>query len=143
VSIVLAHGDLWKTREGGGSSTASLQVLPLRIDPPELNPLRTFLSVGVVTHPLPWDGRWTGWSTRLRHGEEGAGRISVLVRQELGGDEAGGAWLRDPRGLESGRARVLVRFEMEPGNGEVWAPPRCAGIAFEPLEGSGPVSARR
>lgn len=130
---VVSRGNLWRTPEGGAgmASHARNQPLPLTLDPPGLNPLRTALRLGAVTSPITWTPRSRGWSATLI-GHEGAGRLSAsFLQARAGGQEV--LELRDPDELVAGPARALVRLELSPGQGEPWDPPSLERLLLEVL----------
>jgi hypothetical protein len=126
---VAARGNLWRTAEGGGmSSRAGLRQLPLVLDPPAVNPLRVALSVDAVTSSLSWVPGSGAWHTLLV-GSEGGGRMTLRFLQSQPGAERE-QWFEDPGQLGGGRMRVFVRFEMPPGKGDAWVPPRIERLTL-------------
>ncbi len=129
---VVSRGNLWRTPEGGGmASHGRILLLPLELDPPDVNPLRTSLSVGSVTLALPWTPRSSGWRATFI-GHEGAGRLSSRFLQTRSGTER---QVSDPSELGAGPVRVLVRLELPGGRGEPWDPPRFERLRLEALPG--------
>jgi len=128
---VFTHSYLWKTPEGGGGSAgARLIPLPLVLDPPAVNPLRTPLVVGALTRAFPWTPRAGRWRSTLV-GHAGAGRLSVHYLQAPPDRELE-RWVNDPGELVAGPARALVRLEIGPGHGEAWDPPRLERLELQP-----------
>ncbi len=142
--VALAHGNLWLTEpEGGGSGPASRlrkRPLPLTLDPPLLNPLRTSLSVGAVTRPFPWQPRANGWRTAFI-GHEGAGRLSARFLQVAPGRLAE-RQVSDASELGVGPVRTLVRLELAPGTDEAWDPPRFERLRLEAMPGRLPLASK-
>ena len=137
---VVAHG-VWRTPGGGGGivSHARNRVLPLVLDPPDTNPLRTPLVVGALTARFPWSPRDGDWKTQLS-GLEGAGRIAIEYLQEVPGGPA--RLFDDPGELVAGPVRVLVRLERGAGHGEPWAPPFLEHLRLE-AEPADPLAGAR
>ncbi|NOT31453.1 MAG: hypothetical protein HOP15_13480 [Planctomycetes bacterium] len=139
---VRSEGFVWKSPEGGGvASHARVELLPLVLDPPALNPLRVPLVVGALTQPLPWTPRTHGWRT-LFVGHEGGGRLSARFLQGSAGSETERV-TSDPSELGPGTTRALVQLELPPGTGEPWDPPRLERLKLEALPGRLPERPRR
>lgn len=128
----ISRGNLWRTPEGGGmASHARNLVLPLALDAPATNPLRTNLSMGAVTLALPWSPRSSGWCPTFI-GHEGGGRLRARFLQTRNGMER---QVNDPSELHAGSVRVLVRLELPGGHGEPWDPPLLERLRLEALPG--------
>ncbi len=140
---VLSQSDLWRTPEGGGvvASHTRLARLPLVLDPPELNPLRVPLVVGLLTQPFPWTPRASGWRAVLV-GQEGSGRLSTAFLQRSFGSGPERMTL-DPSALGPGPVRTLVKLEILPSPGELWNPPRLERLSLEALPARFPAEAQR
>lgn len=139
---VRSEGFVWKTPEGGGvASRARVEHLPLVLDPPELNPLRTALVVGALTPPLPWTPRTHGWRT-LFAGHEGGGRLNARFLETAIASEVE-RLVSDPSELGPGSMRALVRLELPPGTGELWDPPRLERLKLEALPARWPERPRQ
>ena len=108
---VICEGDLWKTPEGGGGIRVhggAISLLPLRLDPPQTNPLVEPLRLGHALRIVPGQA------------PEGGLRVvplaasgSAAVTAELELDESGGA-------------RLLVRFALAARPGDPWLVPETA-----------------
>lgn len=127
---IVAQDDLWKTPEGGDgaySHTGRLRILPLALDPPLVNPLRTQLTIGLLTGPFPWSLRTDSWNLLLV-GRQGAGRMSgeLLPVADV---------LASSAPLATGPVRALVRLVLDPGRGEAWDPPRLERLEIEASPG--------
>ncbi len=131
---VRSDGFVWKTPEGGGvASHAGVARLPLALDPPAQNLLRTPLVVGALTPLLPWTPRAHGWRTVFT-GHEGGGRLNARFLQGAAGRDTELVGI-DPSELGPGHMRVLVQLELPAGGGEPWDPPRLERLRLEPLPG--------
>jgi hypothetical protein len=135
----ISRGNLWRTPEGAGmASHARNLLLPLTLDPPAVNPLRTTLSVGAVTLALPWTPRSSGWLP-IFIGHEGAGRLGARYLQSASGTER---QVNDPSELRAGPMRVLVRLELPAGREEPWDPPLFERLKLEALPGPLPAGTK-
>ena len=133
-SNVVSRGNLWHTPECGAmASHVRNAVLPLALDPPVQNPLRTTLILGAVTPALPWTPRSSGWRVDFV-GHEGGGRIDAHFLQSAPGDRAE-RHVSDPSELGTGPMRALVRLELAAGHGQPWDPPSLERLRLEALPG--------
>ena len=140
VESILVRGSLWHTPECGAvASHVRNAVLPLVLDPPVQNPLRTSLSVGRVTPPLPWTPRSSGWRIDFV-GHEGRGRFDARFLQSSPGGQ-GERLVSDPSELGAGPMRTLVRLELAAGHGP-WDPPSLERLRLEGLPGRLPTSTK-
>jgi hypothetical protein len=140
-SNVVSRGNLWHTTECSGAMASHVRnaVLPLVLDPPVQNPLRTSLSLGAVTPPLSWTPRSGGWRVDFFVSHEGGGRIDAGFLQSIPGGRAE-RHVSDPSELGPGPMRTLVRLEIAAGHGQPWDPPSLERLRLEALPG--PLPAR-
>lgn len=127
----IAHGNVWKTSGGGGGvlSHARNRELPLRLDEPTINPLRTAFRAGALTLEIPWTPRRGSWRLGFT-GLEGGGRMRAEFLEHVPG-EPRVRRVSDPGELTTQRIRVLVLLELGPGHGEAWDPPRFERLRLE------------
>jgi hypothetical protein len=138
---VFSQGDVWKTLEGGGvASHARVERLPLALDAPVRNPLRTTLVVGALTQPFSWTARSSAWRSVFA-GHEGAGRLSARFLQAFGGESE--LVVSAPGELATGPVRALIQLELFPGSGEAWDPPRFERLKLEAVPGVRPPARAR
>jgi hypothetical protein len=127
-----AYSHVWKTSDGGGgvvSDGGRNRPLPLRLDEPEVNPLRTAFRAGALTLEMPWTPRQGAWRLGFT-GLEGGGRIRAEFLELVPG-ETRTRRVADPGELTTQRIRVLVLLELGPGHGEAWDPPRLERLRLE------------
>jgi hypothetical protein len=127
------RGRLWMTPEWDGNLGAhsGKGLLPLALDPPLENPLRTKLTAGLLTRAFPW----TPWASRWRTlliGHEGSGRLDARFLQTPPGSGIERV-VSDPSELGAGPVRALLRLELGPGQAEPWNPPRLERLVLEAL----------
>jgi hypothetical protein len=136
-------GNLWRSSAGGGNLATHGRnlTLPLELDEPRENPLRTSLRVGGYTAAFPWAPRACDWRLVLS-GHEGRGVLDARFLQALPGTREE-RLLRDPSELVAGPARVLVWLEYAPAPGDPWDPPALERIELEALPAHEPASAPR
>jgi hypothetical protein len=119
------------------ASHAQNAKLPLVLDPPFQNTLRTSLRLGAITPALPWTPRSSGWRVAFV-GQEGGGRIDARFLQSTPG--GGERHVSDPGELGAGPMRTLVRIELPAGRGEPWDPPSLERLRLEALPGRLPAT---
>jgi len=105
---VRCEGDLWKTPEGGGGILVhggEIGILPLRLDPPERNPL---------VEPLLF-----GHALRFAPGVLPVGGLRVVPLSASSSASLSAELELDP----SSRTRLLVRFALAARRGEPWSVP--------------------
>jgi hypothetical protein len=136
--------EVWRTPEGGGNiagrvglvgsaDRGGLQLLPLVLEPPTVNPLRQPLRVGVLTRlfPLP---QLSGsvWIAELQRAE-GGGQVEVEFLEQRRGSLASVGRAIDPASQSGRESRALIQLSMPAGDGEPWDPPRLLRFALKPL----------
>lgn len=127
----VARADIWMSCECGGMISLRGQVreLPLVLDEPATNPLRTTLRAGALTMEMPWSPRKGSWRQTFT-GSEGSGRMQAQFLELLPG-AARPRILSDPGEITGNSVRVLLQLEVAPGQGEPWNPPRFERLRLE------------
>ncbi|HEX6885446.1 MAG TPA: hypothetical protein VF530_18870 [Planctomycetota bacterium] len=124
----LVRGNVWSSEEGLNLAAQGgrIRPLPLRIDEPTLNPLRTSLVFGALTRRVPWPSAFRCARTWLL-GRSGAGELDATLLAEPGAPGV--------RASAAGSARFLLRLALGPAPGEPWDPPALERLEVEGLAG--------